>query len=89
MECAWRLLGVLTFAIKTEVSNTAEMCLSQLLPSRPDRNADMEGFFNSHTGHKKHNKSISHSIQLFINTLLFFEDIICSLFVLIKLGISI
>ena len=32
---------------------TALMCLSQPLLSKPDRNAFIEGFFNSHTESKK------------------------------------
>ena len=43
----------LTLAMNIEVSMTALMCFKYPLPSRPDRNAFIDGFFNSHTKMKE------------------------------------
>ena len=40
---------LLTLAMKTDVSMIDLMCFNQPLFSSPDRNEDIDGFFNSHT----------------------------------------
>lgn len=42
-----------TLAMKHDVSMTALICLSQPLPSKPDRKEFIDGFFNSHTENKQ------------------------------------